>query len=512
MPRTGPGPGDRPSGGSARALLRPVLVLAAILLLGYLGGVESTVLLVLAFLACIVLHELGHYLTAKWGHIKVTEFFVGFGPRLWSVRRGETEYGIRALPLGGYCRIIGMHNLEEVDPADEARTYRQAPLWRRLSVAVAGSAMHFLIAICLLFALFFWVGDNGNYLTTLPAGQPIQNLTALTDGSGPSATHPRSPAQDAGFKVGDRIESVDGRHFADYDAMRAFIQAHAGRRLAVTVQRDGGQVVLHPVPVNLLTVIPASAPIVSVTAGKSTAEPFRVGDSIVSVDGRRFANFEELRSFVAARPGQDLTVVVRRGAQDVDLGRVPVDLAAFQVAGPQGSAQQVSRPDGFLGIEVSPTIHSSFGESLSAAGGAWVHVSALTLDAFGRLVTLHGITTYVHALTNRQVADSPTDQVRFASPVGVVRLFHQASADGAATELWLLAVINISVGLFNLIPLLPLDGGHVAIALYEGVRSRRGRRYHADVAKLLPLLYLTIGLLGFLALSSLFLDLRDLSG
>jgi RIP metalloprotease RseP len=511
----GAAPGDPLPGNSARALVRPVAVLAVILLAGYLLRVEQTVILILAFLACIVLHELGHFLTAKWGRIKVTEFFVGFGPRLWAIRRGETEYGIRALPLGGYCRIIGMHNLEDVDPADEARTYRQAPLWRRLSVAVAGSAMHFILSLCLLFALFFWVGDNGNYLTTIPADQPVVNIDALTNGSGPSATHLRSPAQDAGFKIGDRIVSIDGRHFADYNAMRTFIAAHADRRLAVTVARHGRDVVLHPIPVNLLTVLPADSPIVSVAAGPpggKAVQPLRVGDRFVSVDGHHFSNFEQLGTFVAARPGQDLAVVVRRAGATVDLGRIPVKLSALQVAGPEGGPQKVSKPDGFLGIEVSSTIHSSLGASLSATGGAWVHVSALTLGAFGHLLTLHGITTYIHALSNQQVADSSTDQVRFSSPVGVVRLFHQASADGLATELWLLAVINISVGLFNLIPLLPLDGGHVAIALYEGVRSRRGRRYHADVGKLVPLLYLTIAALGFLALSSLFLDLRDLSG
>src|SRR5208282_2254501 len=119
---------------------------------------------VLALVAMVMLHEFGHFATAKWSGMKVTEFFVGFGPRLWSLRRGETEYGIKALPLGGYCRIIGMNNLEEVDPADEPRTYRQAPVWRRLSVALAGSAMHFLIAICLLFTMFFWTGDRGAYL------------------------------------------------------------------------------------------------------------------------------------------------------------------------------------------------------------------------------------------------------------------------------------------------------------------------------------------------------------
>src|SRR5687768_18508845 len=94
----------------------------------------------------IFLHELGHYLTAKWAGMKVTEFFVGFGPRIWSFRRGETEYGVKVLPLGGYCRIIGMNNLEPIAPEDEARTYRQQPFPQRLAVAVAGSFMHAVMA------------------------------------------------------------------------------------------------------------------------------------------------------------------------------------------------------------------------------------------------------------------------------------------------------------------------------------------------------------------------------
>jgi membrane-associated protease RseP (regulator of RpoE activity) len=418
----------RPPGSSRWALARLAGTLAAIGALGALAHVEETVLLVLAFFACIVAHELGHYLTAKWAGIKVTEFFVGFGPRLWSIRRGETEYGVKALPLGGYCRIVGMHNLDQVEAADEPRTYRQARLWRRLSVATAGSAMHFLIAVCLLFAMFFWTGDNGNYLTDLPATAPIVAIDALTTG--------QSPAAEAGFNVGDRIVAIDGRTFASYDVMRSYIESRPGRRLDVTVRRQGHLVELHPVPVNL---------------------------------------------------------------------------ADVRVAGPDGSALATTKPTGFLGIEVSGTIHSSLGASISEAGGAWVHVASLTLDAFGRLLTFHGISAYVHNLTSQKAADNPDNQVRFESPVGVVRLFHQAGQVGISTELWLLAVINISLGLFNLIPLLPLDGGHVSIALYEGVRSRRRRRYHADVAKLLPLLYAALVVIAFLGLSSLFLDLRDLA-
>jgi len=96
----------------------------------------------------IVFHELGHFATAKWTGMKVTEFFVGFGPRLWSVGKGETEYGVKALPLGGYCKIPGMTLLEEIDPADESRTYRQQRFWKRLLVATAGSITHFILAFC----------------------------------------------------------------------------------------------------------------------------------------------------------------------------------------------------------------------------------------------------------------------------------------------------------------------------------------------------------------------------
>ncbi|MDQ6783639.1 MAG: M50 family metallopeptidase [Actinomycetota bacterium] len=407
------------------ALLRLFGVIGAIIATGFVAGVGETVLLVGALFVCIMLHELGHFLTAKAARIKVTEFFVGFGPRLWSVRRGETEYGVKALPLGGYCRIIGMHNLDaEVDPADEDRTYRSKPVWRRLTVALAGSAMHFLIAIVVLFAMFAGPGDNGNYLPT-PASNPIVDISRLTTGP--------SPAAAAGFHLGDRIASVNGRTFPSFDALTKYVKGRPAQALDVAVDRRGRLVHLHPTTVDLSKVK------------------------------------------VAGRPGTN--------------------------------PPPTTAPTGFLGIAPSPVVHSSVLGSLRAGGGAWVHASSQTLSAFGRLVTLHGIDNYVNMLFNKQAATSRTAE-RFVSPVGVVSLFHQAGQNGIGTVLYLLAVINISLGIFNLVPLLPLDGGHVAIAVYEGVRSRKGRRYHADVRKLVPLLYLAIAAIAFLGLSALYLDLR----
>jgi membrane-associated protease RseP (regulator of RpoE activity) len=423
--------GDDPDDGSAGrsdgwALVRLAVVLAAVLGVAYAAGVGETVLLVLALIVCIVLHELGHFLTAKAARMKVTEFFVGFGPTLWSVRRGETEYGVKGIPLGGFCRIIGMHNLEEVALEDEARTYRQKPLGRRLSVAVAGSAMHFLIALAVLFAMFFWTGDSNNYLA-VPASNPVVAVYGLAQGR-------QSPAEAAGIRLGDRIVSVDGHHFATFTQLSAYVRARPDRTLTIVLDRDG----------RLLTVRP------------TTVNEAKYG---------------------AVGTGQT----------------------------------QPTKPTGYLGISPSDVVHSGLGASISETGGAWVHSSALTLDALGRLVTLHGIHSYFHMLSSQQAADSTNPgSVRFESPVGVVRLFHSAAADGLGTVLYLLAVVNLSLGIFNLIPLLPLDGGHVAIALYEGVRSRRKRRYHADVGKLLPLFYFAIALIVFLGASSLFLDVRDL--
>ena len=195
-------------------LLRLLFVVAAGLVLTILFDAWAVLVVVLALVAMVMLHEFGHFATAKWSGMKVTEYFLGFGPRIWSFRRGETEYGVKAIPAGGYVRIVGMTMLEEVNPSDEARSYRQASFPRRLLVAVAGSAMHVIMAFVLLFSLYAIAGAP---TATAPT---ITSLAQFSKGI--------SPAQRAGLQPGDTIVAVNGHEHPGMDYLISFVNKHPG--------------------------------------------------------------------------------------------------------------------------------------------------------------------------------------------------------------------------------------------------------------------------------------------
>ena len=181
--------------------LRLAVLLGLVVLLGVKQG-ASMLIVVASIVVMIFLHELGHYVMAKRAGMMVTEFFIGFGPRIWSFRRGETEYGLKAIPAGAYVRIIGMSNMEEVDPALEARTYRQKSFHQRLGVAVAGSTMHFLIALVLLFVQFAFIGG--------PDGDRWQ-VGNISSGSA---------AEAAGLQLDDEIVAFDGVEIDSFEDFR----------------------------------------------------------------------------------------------------------------------------------------------------------------------------------------------------------------------------------------------------------------------------------------------------
>lgn len=375
------------------------------------------VVVVLAIAVMIFMHELGHYLTAKSAGMKVTEFFLGFGPRIWSFRRGETEYGIKAVPLGAYVKIIGMHNLDPVDPADEDRTYRSKPYWRRMSVATAGSAMHFLMALVLAFVLLVGWGVRGDTWS-------VAETPAAVPGGAPP------PAVALGLQAGDRIVSVDGRPAEDFDAMAVYLRARPGEQVTVVWERDGEQ-------------------------------------------------FEGTTT-LASRELADGTTV------------------------------------GFLGVQPRTDLVRS--NPVEAVPQSFRLVGDVTVQSVQGLVSIFspsGIRNYAdHLASANRPADQDTTleqqgEDRVISIVGAVRLSSQAAETGLQYLLGFLIAMNVFVGIFNLVPLLPLDGGHVLIATYERLRSRKDRPYHADVRKMMPVAYATIAVLGVMFVTSLYLDIAN---
>ncbi len=398
------------------ALVRLLVVLAAGGVIAVVTGVTRTVLVILALVVMIMIHELGHFVTAKWAGMKVTEYFLGFGPRLWSVRKGETEYGVKAIPAGGYVKIPGMTNIEKVDVEDEPRTYRQQPYWRRMSVAVAGSFTHFVVAFLLLYVIFAVLGVEKE----LPRVGALSELE-----TGPS------PAQQAGFQVGDRL---------------------------------------------------------------------------VSYDGIRFTAFRDMAEHIRRRPGQPITFVVERDGRRLVLTATPADRSAVGIKG-AANEPRASRPTGFVGL--SPAFGVDKAGPLEAVWESARGVGEITVEtvkALGGIFSPSGASSYGRQLVDEGPARPEEGEPRFLSPLGFGRLASQAAAAGWREVLTLLALINVFVGTFNMVPLLPFDGGHVAIATYERLRSRRGQRYHADVSKALPIFYAVVVLLVFIAVSSLYLD------
>ena len=335
---------------------------------------------VLALLFSIMLHEAGHFVTAKKFGMKVTQFFVGFGQTLWSTRKGETEYGVKAIPAGGFVKIVGMTELEDVDPADEPRSFRRQPGWQRIIVLAAGSFMHFVLAFVLLFALAVGIGLASPGTSTAVGAVDACVPASLTAAC--KASNPASPAKQAGIRAGDKIIAVAGKPVHNWAQMgKALRSQPAGTPVTVTVQRGGRQLTLHP------------------------------------------------------------SLAVIHGRQGSYLGISPV--VVFQRAGPLGAVTYAG---------------GKFGQILAGSAGVVASLPKAVPDLFAkdRGSTPGGQVTSVVG------AADITGQV-VAAPIG-----WQARV---ALVMLIVASLNIFVGAFNLLPLLPLDGGHLAIVIYERCRA-----------------------------------------
>jgi membrane-associated protease RseP (regulator of RpoE activity) len=209
----------------------------------------GVLLFLLALMLAIFLHEGGHFLTAKMFGMKVERFFLGFGKTLWSFRRGETEYGVKLLPLGGFCKIAGMspHEVDgnfleqergrKPEPVEPERQFRNKPAWQRAIVLAAGSITHFIMALVLIYALIVVIG-----LQIGPPTTTIQTTVATTSDGKPA------PATAAGLRAGDRIVAIDGQPISTFAQLRSVLSDKAGQQVSITYNRDGKDVTTSLVP------------------------------------------------------------------------------------------------------------------------------------------------------------------------------------------------------------------------------------------------------------------------
>jgi membrane-associated protease RseP (regulator of RpoE activity) len=364
--------------------------------MSYLLGV---LIFVVALLISIMLHEAGHLVTAKAFGMKATKFFVGFGNTIWSFRRGETEYGIKSLPVGGYVDISGMSNLDVVDPYDEPRTFRAKPAWQRSVVLLAGSFMHFVIGFGLIFAVAAGLGaQNTTSITVTPCVPKSKTQLNCT------ASAARSPALLAGLRNGDTIIAVDGHKTSTWNQLTTQIISHQpGTSVAFTISRDGRQ--------------------------------FTRDITLAGLSWRKKGGF--------------------LGVEEVPFARVS-PLTAVSTTASQFGQVVVSSVQGLA--KLPSEIPKLFSPNRAKNGGGVSSVVGVS-EATGQVVSASGVSWQ----------------------------------EKAAFVLLVVASVNIFVGLFNLLPFLPLDGGKLAVVIFESIRSRIARLFHrpdpgpVDMQRLIPL-------------------------
>lgn len=362
---------------------------------------------VLALLTSVMLHELGHFLTARKFGMRVSEFFVGFGRRIWSITRGETEYGIKVIPAGGYCRIEGMTPVDRMPAGEEHRAFIKASSLKKLIVLGAGSFAHFLIGFLLIFSIFFGVG----YTTITPVIAKIA---------------PGSVAESSGFLPGDEIIAINGKGVDKW-------------------QEDAQQI------------------------AQSKGAPMR---------------------FRVLRGGEKITIV----------------------AAPTYSEEAKRYMLGV--ITALGTERDSFFKSISeASNSTWF----LTKESAKSLIALP---SKVPQLFRQTFMNEERDPNGLVGVVGAARVSGQAvgseklnSNERLSTFILLVASLNIFVGLFNLLPILPLDGGHMAVAIADEVRAlfarirRKPRPAPIDVNVLTPITGVVVVLLGILTVILVLADI-----
>jgi len=386
----------------------------------------------------IFVHEWGHFIAAKLCGVRVDVFSFGFGPRLFGVKRGDTDYRLSALPFGGYVRMAGDNVVEERTGADYE--YLSKTRWQRVFIAVAGPAMNILLAFLIFWGIYWFVGVP--YESDLR--QPADVVAVPT----------ASPITD-GVQAGDRIIAIDGQNTSSWEKVLSRInKAAPGSTVSITVLRNGQDKnvsVLIPkklISADAIVGYPKLEAVVDDVAIGFPAERagLKSGDLITAIDGKPVSTWYQLVDAVHASGGQPITFTIRRDGHDM-----PLIITPMQGMGSDG--QSVWQ------IGVTPKTHDGFER-----------------EGFVPAVKDAGIETY---LNMRQIVevigglfDGRVSIRELQGVVGIARVSGQAAQRGPMTLLGLMAVISLNLGLLNLFPIPVLDGGHVLMLAIEGLLRR----------------------------------------
>ncbi len=390
----------------------------------------NTAAFIFALGVIIFVHEAGHLLMGKAFGMRVLAFSLGFGKRILGFRRGETEYRVSLVPLGGYVSFGGEDPGEETrDPRD----FHNKPRWQRIVVFLAGPAMNVLLAIVLI-AFVFMVGVQ---ISALPDVPPVIGTV-----------FPDSPAESAGLEPGDVVVAVDGEEIDDWDAVQFALVTSPEKDVALTVRRGERvlDVVVRPqrVPryeVGDAGVLPKMLPTISSVGADSPAEAagFRPGDLVRGVDGRGIGGMEDFIGYIEVRAGQAIAVEILRDDAVTTLNVVPAETDG----------------KGRIGVAISYFQRFPPGEAFVQSLRFNWQITQRTFQVLGKIVT-------------GQVAAKSA----LSGPIEIARLSGAAARASFVTLLQLMGLISISIAILNLLPIPVLDGGQITVLLVESLRRK----------------------------------------
>ena len=410
-----------------------------------------TVLGVLAFIfilgAAVVLHEFGHFIVAKLFKIRVETFSVGFGPRLFGKKWGDTDYRVSAIPLGGYVKLGGDESNAPIEGAGaqdipEHERFNLRPRWQRILVAIAGPVMNVLTALAIPFA--------GALMYGIPA-TPAPVVDGLSRGGA---------AEIAGMQVGDRIVSFNGHEYPKWETIRGDGLLSPGQALPLVVERNGQRVALTITPTahtedgetaGFLDFVPdyGDLPVVVREVEPSTPAAdagLQAGDRIMAIGGQPVGSAEQVTQFIQNHKGQPITLSVDRGGQRKDITATPRKLS-------DGRERLGFRPDEEIPLQrVGPVA------GITYAVNANLEILRLTGKALGQVFT-----------GQRSARNT------LSGPIGI---YNAAAASverlGWAGVFGMLGFLSLNLGIFNLLPIPVLDGGAIFLLLIEGLLATVG--------------------------------------